>query len=92
MEVTPRARSPKLGSPRVWRIQVQLPTTPSWMGRQPWGCAHENVTHTARDAQANTHTGRALHRLMPLKHSWTLGSGPHPYSINGTLTSATASD
>lgn len=70
MEVTPRAGSPKLGSPRVWRVQVHCPTTPSWIGRQPWGCAHENVTHTARDAQADAHTGRALHRLMPLKHSW----------------------
>lgn len=32
-----------------------------------------------------------MHTLMSPKHSWTLGSGPHPYSISGTLT-ATASD
>lgn len=43
-EVTPGARSPKLGSAGFCWVQIQLPTTPSWMGRQPlpmlypWEC------------------------------------------------------
>lgn len=94
MEVTPRARSPSLGSPRVLPGPSPAPQHPQLggnaapaLGLCPRGC-HQHC----QGAQTDAHTGRALHRPMSLDHSWTLGSGPHPYGINGTLTSATASD
>lgn len=88
-EVTPGARSPKLGSARVLLGPNPAPHHPQLDGKA--APAHAVSMGMSPASSGPAHTG-ALHKLMSPEHSWILGSGPHPYSINGTLTSATASD